>query len=221
MTGPDGTPDMATVAGFTLTPHLVDRHALEALIDACEPLDPKEVRRLLWFVGGQESAAQIVFERIWLAELRAVAPDWLASQDVLRRAYALGRECDLPGLAQGAARTIARITDENLKDPAEALRLADAMAAEIGWSSGQEDGRAAILLGKGDAAEALAIWRRLLPTLEAQRRVRSPADLLASPGGSRRRSARRVDTVCRLAVQRPRFGGQCQPSDLLRRPPGR
>jgi hypothetical protein len=165
LAGPDGAPDMASVAGFTLTPHLVDPQALAALMDACEPLDAtEEVRRLLWFVGGRESTAQIVFERIWLAELRAATPDWLASQDVLRRAYALGRKCGLPGLAQGAARTIARITDENLKDPTEALRLADAMAAEIGWSSGQEDGRAAILLGKGDAAEALAIWRRLLPT---------------------------------------------------------
>ena len=162
LTGPDGAPDMASVAGFTLTPHLVDWQALGVLVDACEPLDATEVRRLLWFVGGQESTAQIVFERIWLAELRAAAPDWLAARDVLRRAYALGRGCGLPGLAQGAARTIARITDENLKDPAEALRVADAMAAEIGWSPGQEDGRAAILLGKGDAADALAIWRRLL-----------------------------------------------------------
>ena len=164
LTGPDGAPDMASVAGFTLTPHLVDRQALGVLMDACEPLDATEVRRLLWFVGGQESTAQIVFERIWLAELRAEAPDWLAASDVLRRAYALGQGCGLPGLAQGAARTIARITDDNLKDPAEALRVADAMAAEIGWSPGQEDGRAAILLGKGDAAEALAIWRRLLPS---------------------------------------------------------
>ena len=163
LTGPDGAPDMASVAGFTLTPHLVDRHALGVLMDECEPLDATEVRRLLWFVGGQESTAQIVFERIWLAELRAAAPDWLAVRDVLRRTYALGRRCGLPGLAQGAARAIARITDENLKDPAEALRVADAMAAEIGWSPGQEDGRAAILLGKGEAAEALAIWRRLLP----------------------------------------------------------
>ena len=164
MTGPDGAPDIASVAGFTLTPHLVDRNALAALIDACESLDATEVRRLLWFVGGQKSTAQIVFERIWLAELRAAAPNWVAARDVLRRAYALGRRCGLPGLAQGAARTIARITDENLMDPAEALRLADAMAAEIGWSPGQEDGRAAILLGKGDAAEALTIWRRLLPS---------------------------------------------------------
>jgi len=164
LTGPDGAADMASVAGFTLTPHLVDRRALGMLVDACESLDAAKVRRLLWFVGGQESTAQIVFERIWLAELRAAAPDWVAARDVLRRAYALGQWCGLPGLAQGAARTIARITDENLKDPAEALRLADAMAAEIGWSPGQEDGRAAILLGKGDAAEALTIWRRLLPS---------------------------------------------------------
>ena len=163
LTGPDGTSDMASVAGFTLTPHLVDQHALMVLMDVCEPLTATEVRRLLWFVGGQEFRAQIVFERICLAELRTAVPDWLAARDVLRRAYALGRRCGLPGLTQGAARTIARITDQNLKDPVEALHVANAMAAEIGWSPGQEDGLAAILLGKGDAAEALAIWRRLLP----------------------------------------------------------
>ena len=66
-------------------------------------------------------------------------------------------------MAQGAVRAIARLTDESLNDPAEALRLADEMAAEIGRSPGQEDERASILLRKGDTADALAIWRELLP----------------------------------------------------------
>src|SRR5262249_11993743 len=56
-----------------------------------------------------------------------------------------------------------RLIDENLKDPAEALRIADTMAAEIGRSPGQDDGRATILLHRGDTVEALAIWRELLP----------------------------------------------------------
>jgi len=88
----------------------------------------------------------------------------VACREVFWRAYELGRRGGLPGLAQGAARAIARITDENLNDPAEALRLADEMAAEIGWSPGQRDGRASILLRTGDAAGALAIWRTLLPS---------------------------------------------------------
>lgn len=37
------------------------------------------------------------------------------------------------------------------------------MEAEIGPSPGQDDGRATILLHKGDTGEALAIWRELLP----------------------------------------------------------
>ena len=91
------------------------------------------------------------------------APDWLACREVFQRIYALARQSALPGLAQGAARAIARLTDENLNDPTEALRLADAMATEIGCSPGQDDGRASILLRKGDTADALAIWRELLP----------------------------------------------------------
>ncbi len=163
MTGPDGAPDLAGVAGFTLTAHLTDRHSLAAFLEACEPVDADAVRRLLWFVGGQEFTAQLIFDRVWLAEIKTAAPDWLACREGFQRIYALARRCALPGLAQGAARAIARLTDENLNDPAEALRLADAMSAEIGRSPSQDDGRASILLHKGDTADALAIWRDLLP----------------------------------------------------------
>ena len=42
------------------------------------------------------------------------------------------------------------------------------MAAEIGASPGQDDGRASIMLRKGDTADALAIWRELLPRWRPQ-----------------------------------------------------
>ena len=163
LAGPEGAPDWSGVAGFALTPHLTDRRSLAALCEACEPVDARTVRRLLWFIGGKESTAQLIVDRIWLAEIKTASPDWPACREIFERAYALARRCSLPGLAQGAARAIARLTDENLNDPVEALRLADEMAAEIGRSPGQDDGRASILLNKGDAAGALAIWRELLP----------------------------------------------------------
>jgi hypothetical protein len=53
MVGPDGVHNLAGIAGFMLMQHLTDRHCLAALLAACEPVDPEEVRRLLWFVGGQ------------------------------------------------------------------------------------------------------------------------------------------------------------------------
>jgi hypothetical protein len=81
----------------------------------------------------------------------------------LHSSYNLARRLSLAGLAQSAARAIAEITDVSLHDPDDALRLADAMAAEIGWSPSQEDGRASILLRRGDPAGALAIWRRVIP----------------------------------------------------------
>ena len=110
MTGPDGAPDLASVAGFTLMPHLTDRHSLAALFEACEPADADAVRRLLWFVGGQESTAQTHLRSGLAGRVQELQrPDWLACRDVFQRAYALGRRCALPGLAQGAARAIARI----------------------------------------------------------------------------------------------------------------
>lgn len=163
LTGPTGAPDLAGLAGFTLMRHLPDRASLTTLLDTCEAAEPALVRRLLWFIGGTESTAHLVCDRIWLAELKQPTPDWNACRGVFQRTYELGRRLDLPGLAQGAARVIARITAENLKDPVEALRLAEQMIAEIGSSPGQEDGRASILLDRQDNAGALAIWRKLLP----------------------------------------------------------
>jgi tetratricopeptide (TPR) repeat protein len=163
LTGPTGAPDLAGLAGFSLMTHLTDRASLTTLVDACESADPALVRRLLWFIGGTESTAHLVCDRIWLSELKHPIPDWNACRGVFQRAYELGRRFNLPGLAQGAARVIARITAENLQNPAEALRLAEQMIAQIGSSPGQEDGRASILLDRQDNAGALAIWRRLLP----------------------------------------------------------
>ena len=163
LTGPDGTPDLAGLAGFSLVTHLADRASLTTLLDVCESREPALVRRLLWFIGGTESTTQMVCDRIWLAELNHTSPDWSACRGVFQRTYDFARRVDLPGLAQGAARIIARITAENLKNPIEALQLAKVMEGEIGLSSGQEDGRASILLDQGDAAGALAIWRKLLP----------------------------------------------------------
>jgi len=163
LTNPAGAPDLAGLAGFSLMTHLTDRASLTTLLDACESAEPELVRRLLWFIGGTESTAHLVGNRIWLAELNQPNPDWSACRGAFQRAYELGRRLDLRGLAQGAARAIARVTTENLKDPVEALRLADQMIAEIGSSPGLEDGRASILLDRQDNAGALAIWRKLLP----------------------------------------------------------
>jgi tetratricopeptide (TPR) repeat protein len=164
LTGPTGDADLAGVAGFTLMRHLTDRTSLTTLLDVCEPAEPTLVRRLLWFIGGTESTAHLVCDRIWLSEHKQPTPDWSACRGVFQRAYELARRFSLPGLAQGAARVIARITVENLKDPVEALRLAEQMIAEIGPSPGQEDGLASILLDRQDNAGALAIWRKLLPS---------------------------------------------------------
>jgi tetratricopeptide (TPR) repeat protein len=163
LTGPTGAPDLAGLAGFSLMTRLTDRTSLATLLDACEPAEPALVRRLLWFIGGTESTTHLVCDRIWLSELKQSIPDWIACRGVFQRAYELGRRLEMPGLAQGAARVIARITAENLKDPGEALRLSEQMIAEIGPSPGQEDGRASIMLDRRDNAGALAIWRKLLP----------------------------------------------------------
>ncbi len=166
--GPDRSFDTASVAGFALSNRVNDRPGMKELLDACEPLAVPVARRLLWFIGGTEAVASLLFARSWLWESRQQPPDWDAARAVCLRAYRLARHWELPGLAHAAARAAAQIVDEHLGGREEALRLADQLAAEIGWSPSQEDGRAAILLRNGDFAGALEIWRRILPGWKAQ-----------------------------------------------------
>jgi hypothetical protein len=163
MLGPDGEADMAGIAGFTLTQRILDLDGFAAVLEACELAEPGLVRRLLWFMGGREPNAQFVFDRTWLAEGKSATPNWPRCRAVFEHALALGKRCELPGLAQGAARGIMRLVANNFGDAEQALRRADQMRAEIGSSPGQDDERASILLDKGDATEALEIWRELLP----------------------------------------------------------
>jgi tetratricopeptide (TPR) repeat protein len=163
MAGPDGEHDLASIAGFTLAVRVVDRNDLAALLDACEPVEASLARRLLWFSGGRESTAQLIFDRVWLTESGSATPDWQACRSVFKRTYSFARRTALTGWAQGAARAIARMIDENFSNSSEALRLLDTFEAETGRSPGQEDQRATILLRKGDTGDALAIWRELLP----------------------------------------------------------
>jgi hypothetical protein len=77
--GPDGELDWAAdLAGSTLPQLLTDRHSLAALLQACEAADEGIIRRLLWFVGGRESTAHLIFEAAWLAEIKTAIADWPA-----------------------------------------------------------------------------------------------------------------------------------------------
>jgi hypothetical protein len=166
--GPDGSFDAASVVGFTLSNRINDRPGIAHLLDSCEPLPAATVRRLLWFIGGTEAVASLMFSRAIVWENQLSKPDWAALRDLSLRAYAKARDWELPGLAQATAYWAAQIIDEHLEGRDEALRVADQLAAEIGWSVAQEDGRAAIFLRDGQFAKALEIWRRILPGWQAQ-----------------------------------------------------
>jgi hypothetical protein len=166
--GADGSYDVASVAGFALSNRIDGRPEMIELLEACEPLPVALARRLLWFIGGTVDVASLLFARSWLWESRQESPDWVAARAVCMRAYSLARKLDLPGLAQAAARAVAQIIDEHLGGRQEACAIADELAAEIGWSPSQEDGRAGILLRNSDFGGALDIWRRILPSWQAQ-----------------------------------------------------
>jgi hypothetical protein len=166
--GPDGFFDAATVVGFTLSNRINDRPSIAEMLDACEPLPATSVRRLLWFLGGTEAVASLMFSRAILWEHQQAKPNWGAFRDLSQRAYGKAREWGLLGLAQAAAYRAVQIIDQHLDGRDEALRVAEQLAAEIGWSAAQEDGQAAIFLRDGQFGKALKIWRRILPGWQPQ-----------------------------------------------------
>jgi hypothetical protein len=166
--GPDGSFDAVSVVGFTLSSRIDDRPSVSQLLDACENLPTETVRRLLWFIGGTEAVASLMFSRAIVWENQQAQADWAAVRDLALRAYAKAGEWELRGLAQAAAYWAAKIIDERLEGRDEGLRISDEFAAEIGWSPAQEDGRAATFLRAGQFAEALEIWRRILPTWQPE-----------------------------------------------------
>jgi hypothetical protein len=166
--GPDGSFDAASMVGFTLANRINDRPHISELVDACEPLPATTVRRLLWFIRGTDAVGSLMFSRAIGWEHQQARPDWVAMRDLLLRAYGKARQWELPGLAQSAAYKAAQIIDEHLDGRDEALRVADQLAAEIGWSVAQEDGRAAIFLRDSQYGKALEIWRRILPGWQPQ-----------------------------------------------------
>jgi hypothetical protein len=189
--GPDGSFDTATVVGFTLSNRINDRPAIAEMLDAGEPLAKSSIRRLLWFIGGTEAVASLMFSRAIVWEGQQPEPDWAAFRDLALRVFGKAREWELPGFAQAAAYRAAQIIDEHLDGRDEALRVANQLAGEIGWSPAQEDGLAAIYLRNGQLADALEIWRRLLPEwqpqsefdLQAQYSCRDAAIAAAKLGG--------------------------------------
>ena len=191
--GPDGTFDAVSVVGFTLSNRIEDRPSVSQLLEACEALPAATVRRLLWFIGGTAAVSTLMFSKAILWENQQPVPDWVAVRDVAMRAYAKAREWGLPGLAQAAAYWAAKIVDDHLEGRDEALRLADEFAAEIGWSPVQEDGRAATFSRAGQFAEALEIWRRILPTWQPE------SELDLQPQFSCRDAAIAAERLCEWA----------------------
>jgi len=200
MEGPDGAPDKAGAFGFNLTTRIQTRADLEALLAACEGRDGAQLRRLLWFMGARETTGGLVMDRVWLAERAQENPDWPGCRAVFERVVAAAIRIGLPGLAHAAARELVRLEAEELKDPDAALRSADAYAAQLGWSPGLENEKATVLSNAGRVAEALEIWRRLLPDW----RPRDEFDL-------------QITYACRLAaIAAGKLGGWAEAADWLR-----
>ncbi len=164
--GPNGSFDFACVAGFCLLQRVENKADLAELLTGLRQWEEGPLRRTLW-VCRYELLARLPLDRVWLHEFQSQTPAWPEVVGLHDEVYALARRCGIDGLATAAAKVICRIVDENLNDPASALRRVEVFVGELGESPQLKDCRARILASMGDDAGALGQWRLALPKWEA------------------------------------------------------
>ncbi len=162
---PDGTaaddagwPDLTAFLPMALIPVVTDAEELARLLDLIERMDVDDRAVALRGYAGDGEAAAMALDRVWLGEASRPEPRWTLLAATLERAQRLAGELEAPELASAAAPLRIRVVDENLRDPAGALTLADGIAAAMGESPRVLAAKGRVLTRQGRAPEALPLY---------------------------------------------------------------
>lgn len=158
--GPRGRAEMTA---HMLVPRVHTPTELSALLDTLQGLSLADRQLILEPISQKEIVARVLFDRPWMVVFKSTHPDWPGFRALVERAYAMAREAGVRGIAEVAAKAIARIVDEDVGAPREALEIAERHVREIGDSPSLQDGRAKIHYRLGETERALQLWSEALP----------------------------------------------------------
>ena len=130
---------------------------LAEFLDHIGTLAADDARMLLRAYAWQAVEADVAIEQLWLAEMGRAEPRWTQLRTVLERAIAMADGLQVPSLKSAIAPVLIRMIDENMADPSEALRVADALTFEMGAEPYLRAATAKIIWRSGDLARALEI----------------------------------------------------------------
>jgi hypothetical protein len=140
------------------------RYVLE-FVKALDTLPPTKRNIAIRYAKQVPFLLGLAIDRAWLLESRKPAPDWAEALASLAAIKQLAVERRFFELAAFALRAIAIVQDEYLNTPDEALSTLD---AGIALASAQayllEDQKGVVLSRQKKYAEAIAIWKSILPS---------------------------------------------------------
>jgi len=135
---------------------------LDILLEGLKEIPPNVRSRLLAAFQVMEPEARMLIDQVWWREAERKEPNWPSCIAVFEKAVSLALEWQAPAFATAAARGIAIVYDEYLKDSPGALTVLNRITMSLGGASLLlEDRRATILFGQGQYAESLTIWENL------------------------------------------------------------
>jgi hypothetical protein len=135
---------------------------LAALWAALEALDPSRRAMLLSPLSADPSLGPLLIDAVWLSEMRAEQPNWLALLETLRDGFGRAIRWGVTGLAGAVATASVRILNENLKTPREAFAFGRSAARQIGWDARLIDALADVCDSTGRFRTALRFRNRVV-----------------------------------------------------------
>lgn len=137
---------------------------LENLISALRETDDGIRSHFASFFRDCEFESRLLVDKAWLDEDKREAPDWEHCMTVLKSAVNYGRDLNVPGLIEASLRAIVIVCDEYLHDTRRAHAALETIGPLIKTPSPLFiDERANLLSSEGRYAEALELWKTILP----------------------------------------------------------
>jgi hypothetical protein len=157
----------APMLGFLYVQRVKTIEDLDAAIEVADTL-PAALRlsHLKLFESSPDSARQLV-DGVWATENQTTQPRWDRLASTLYRLCEHAERWNASGLKRGTTIVLARMLDENLRNPKKAREIIEAAVARGDESYLILDAKARLLFRQNDYAQSLEIWQSIFDNWES------------------------------------------------------
>jgi tetratricopeptide (TPR) repeat protein len=154
-----------------LIPRIQRVEDLRKLVSSLDALDTADRGRLLDGFKTDDGELRLLCNGPWAFMKREAQADYEDYAGALEDALSAGRRWGHHPWMRASARTLSAVLDEMLERREDAKRVVTSIAQEVGPSLNLDDQVASIAFNHKEYDVALAMWKRILPNWDADKRV--------------------------------------------------